>query len=57
MDKLSAVFIETAYPSEALEFDPVLFTCLSGVRVVQCCQITCLRVFSSVLRCPCTISA
>ena len=49
MDKLSAVFVETAYPSEALEFDPVLFPCLSGVRVVQCCQITCLHVFSSVL--------
>ena len=25
------------------------FTCLCGVRVVQCCHLTCLRIFSSVL--------
>jgi len=30
---------------------PPLFTCLNGVRVVQCCQISSLHVFSSVLLC------
>ena len=31
---------------------PCFLTYLSGIRVVQCCQITCLFVFSSVLWCP-----
>jgi len=41
----------TTYPSGAPEFAPVFFTFLSGVCVFQCCQITRLHVFSSVLWC------
>ena len=39
----------TANPPGELELTAVFFTCLSGVAVVQCCQVTYLHVFSSVL--------